>query len=318
MSLSARNGSMTVKAFKNGIPTDFDKPSVLPNSDPQRELWQNLNRNWWESNPMRYDFTEKIQYREHSAEFYKEIDQRFFASVIQFMPWTKKPFDNLVDFENLRNKHVLEIGVGNGSHAQLLSSSTDFYTGIDLTQYAVDSSRKRFEINGLKGKIMRMDAEKLAFEDNSFDLVWSWGVIHHSSDTLKILREIHRVLKPGGKVMTMVYHRSAWNSYIRGGVYYGIIKRGFAAGKTINTLIQETTDGAIARYYTVEEWDQTLAPFFVNRRHHVYGSKSQLIPLPYTPLKERLMKIIPNALGRWITNRAFFGFLLVSQFQKGR
>ena len=309
---------MDIKAFKEGIPVDFDGAVASPESPTQGKIWQTLNRAWWEKNPMRYDFTQDISYPEHSHEFYHEIDRRFFESVYQFMPWKNIPFDNLVDFNNLEGKHVLEIGVGNGSHAQLLSAATDFYTGIDLTHYAVNSTRKRLEINGLKGRIIRMDAEKLAFDDNSFDFVWSWGVIHHSSDTRQILREIHRVLKPGGEVMTMVYHRSIWIRYVRCGLYYGIIKRGFTRGKTIDTLLQKTTDGAIARYYTIHEWNRMLTPFFVNMKHHVYGSKSLLIPLSYGPLKEKMMRILPNTIGRWITNRPLFGFLLVSKFQKSR
>ncbi|MBK7629848.1 MAG: class I SAM-dependent methyltransferase [Ignavibacteriales bacterium] len=58
--------------------------------------------------------------------------------------------------------------------------------------------------------MLKMDAEALQFEDNSFDFVWSWGVIHHSSNTRKILEEIQRVLKPGGEAIIMVYHRSIW------------------------------------------------------------------------------------------------------------
>ena len=307
---------MSVKIFGEGVPEDLDSSISLPEAEDQAQKWQHLNRIWWEKNPMRYDFTQDISYPEHSREFYHEIDRRFFESVYQFMPWKNKPFDNLVDFKKLEDKHVLEIGVGNGSHAQLLSSATNFYTGIDLTLYAVKSTRKRLEVNGLKGSIICMDAEKLAFDDNSFDFVWSWGVIHHSSDTRQILREIHRVLNPGGEVMTMVYHRSRWIRYVRCGLYYGIIKRGFAEGKTIDTLLQETTDGAIARYYTINEWNRMLKPFFVNMKHHVCGSKSLLVPLSYGPMKEKIMGYIPNGIGRLITNRPFFGFLLISKFQK--
>jgi ubiquinone/menaquinone biosynthesis C-methylase UbiE len=61
-----------------------------------------------------------------------------------------------------------------------------------------------------------MDAEHLAFPDASFDFVWSWGVIHHSSNTWQIVGEIQRVLKPGGTAVIMVYHRGWWNYYVWG------------------------------------------------------------------------------------------------------
>lgn len=307
---------MTIKIFKNGIPEDFKSSTELPHDENQGVTWQTLNRSWWEKNPMRYDFTEKIPYPEHSPDFYREIDRRFFGSVFQFMPWDKKPFDTLVDFESLRSKSVLEIGVGNGSHAQLLSESAGSYTGIDLTNYAVSSTRKRLEIFKTRGKILRMDAEKLGFADSSFDLVWSWGVIHHSADTQRILSEIHRVLKPGGKAIIMVYHRSFWNTYIRGALYYGCLRGGFLKTGSLTTIIQQSTDGAIARYYTVAEWRNLLSRLFTVENISVYGSKSQIIPLPWGKTKEFLMRLIPDSLGRAITNRPLMGFLLVSSCRK--
>jgi len=93
------------------------------------------------------------------------------------------------------------VGVGCGSHAQLLAPPrAGSYTGIDLTDYAVECTRRRFWAIGLDGRIQQMDAENMEFPDASFDFVWSWGVIHHSSDTRKALAEITRVLRPGGAV----------------------------------------------------------------------------------------------------------------------
>lgn len=307
---------MSVEIFSEGKPRDFEDFTALPKTKEQEQSWQNLNRSWWESNPMRYDFTESLSYPEFSKEFYQEIDRRFFSSVWAFMPWKKIPFDNLVDFEALGSRDVLEIGVGCGSHAQLLSSASRSYTGIDLTEYAVNCTQKRLNAFGCRGTVRRMDATAMDFPDASFDLVWSWGVIHHSADTKKILSQINRVLRPGGKALIMVYHDSVWNAYVRGALYYGILKGGFLKGKSINTLIQESTDGALARYYGVSEWANFVSDFFSVEKSYVFGSKSQLIPLPYGKTKEFFMSLIPNALGRWITNRPFFGFLLVTALEK--
>src|SRR5206468_2314200 len=129
--------------------------------------------------------------------------------------------DPLIDFDQLQNKDVLEIGVGNGSHAALLARHSGSFTGIDLTDYAVESTSKRLKCFGLAGIVRQMDAEQMPFADRSFDFVWSWGVIHHSSDTRKILSEIARVLRPGGRAVTMVYHRNWWNYYLFGGLING-------------------------------------------------------------------------------------------------
>ena len=91
----------------------------------------------------------------------------------------------------------------------------------------------------------------MSFPDESFDLVWSWGVIHHTSDISFAIRQIGPVLRPGGKFVSMVYHRSVWNTVMRGGMYYGILKADFLRGKSLDRIIQDRTDGALARYYQI-------------------------------------------------------------------
>ena len=79
-----------------------------------------------------------------------------------------------------------------GTHAELFCKNVKNldYTGIDITKRAVDITKKRFEIRNLSGKIIEADAESMPFENESFDYVWSWGVIHHSKNTEKIISEI--------------------------------------------------------------------------------------------------------------------------------
>ena len=165
---------------------------------------------------------------------------------------------------------------------------------------------------GHKGHVSQLDAERMDFSDASFDFVWSWGVIHHSSDTGKIIEQIHRVLRPGGELTFMVYHQSIWNTFVRGWFYYGLLKGGLFRGKNAHELIQENTDGAMARYYTIAELDRELAGKFKLEKLDLLGSKLQVLPMKYGPLKEKLAALIPDALGRWITNREFFGYMVVA------
>ena len=212
-----------MKNFNKELPEGFKEPTDLPDNPDQAIDWQKKNKSWWESHPMRYDWNDEIGYKEYSKEFFNEIDKRFFLNSKDFLPFKKIPFDPLIDFENLKTKDVLEIGVGNGSHASLLAQHSKSFTGIDLTEYAVKSTSTRFKEFGLPGTIKRMDAEALEFENESFDFVWSWGVIHHSSNTRKILEEINRVLKPGGEAIIMVYYRSLWSYYFVNGFIHGIL-----------------------------------------------------------------------------------------------
>ncbi len=298
------------------LPPGFSTPTALPDGDKQGE-WQRQNRSWWESNPMRYDWGGKISAAEFSREFYEEIDRRFFFDSSRYMPPRERPFDEIIPFESLNKRDVLEIGVGNGSHAQLLAPHCQSYTGIDLTEYAVKSTSKRFEAFGLKGVIRQMDAEKLDFPDGSFDFIWTWGVIHHSANTGQILAEMNRVLRPGGRATIMVYHRSFLYHYITTGLFRGILQGGFFKGRTLHELEQLHTDGAIARFYTPDEWAELVqSRGFEVERTLIKGQKSEVFLLPASKLKDALMSLTPNVLCRFITNTCRQGSFLISTINK--
>src|SRR6185369_15197027 len=87
------------------------------------------------------------------------------------------------EFAQSKNLSVLEIGCGLGTDGAQFAKAGANYTGIDLTDTAVDLARRRFELFDLPGTFRVADAEKLDFPDNSFDIVYSHGVLHHTPDT---------------------------------------------------------------------------------------------------------------------------------------
>lgn len=115
------------------------------------------------------------------------------------------------DFSGSRGLRVLEIGCGLGTDGAQFALAGAEYTGIDLTEAAIDLARRRFELFDLAGTFRTADAENLDFPNDSFDLVYSHGVLHHTPDTARAVREIHRVLRPGGKATVMLYHRDSYN-----------------------------------------------------------------------------------------------------------
>ena len=114
------------------------------------------------------------------------------------------------DFPSARGLDVLEIGVGMGADLLQWARAGARVTGVDLTERAVAITRERLRAEGLAGDVRVGDAEDLPFPDGSFDLVWSWGVLHHTPASTRALREAARVLRPGGRYAVMVYHRRSW------------------------------------------------------------------------------------------------------------
>ena len=118
------------------------------------------------------------------------------------------------EFENSKDKKVLEIGVGLGADHQQFAQAGAFLTGVDLTQRAIDHTRRRFQVLSLHSDLKTADAENLPFADGAFDIVYSWGVLHHSPNTAKAIDEVFRVLKPNGTAKIMVYYKYSFVGFM--------------------------------------------------------------------------------------------------------
>jgi ubiquinone/menaquinone biosynthesis C-methylase UbiE len=114
------------------------------------------------------------------------------------------------DFPSGAGKRVLEIGVGMGADFVRWARAGALATGVDLTERAVGITRDRLGNEGLTADVRVADAERLPFADGEFDVVYSWGVLHHTPDLPAALREATRVLAPGGELKLMLYHRHSW------------------------------------------------------------------------------------------------------------
>ena len=116
-------------------------------------------------------------------------------------------------WERGTKKRVLEIGVGAGTdHIQGARAGAKL-TGIDLTPEAVALTKERLSMEGFEPDVHEADAENLPFPDDHFDIVYSHGVLHHSPDTERCIAHVHRVLKPGGTALIMVYNLRSWTAW---------------------------------------------------------------------------------------------------------
>ena len=157
-------------------------------------------RSFWQQNPCGTKFADAPP---GSRRFYELVEEHRYKK-----EWHIPAAAGFAQSKNLR---VLEVGCGLGTDGAQFAKAGAKYTGIDLTEAAVQLAKRRFELFDLPGTFRVADAEHLDFPDNSFDIVYSHGVLHHTPDTASAIREIHRVLRPGRKAVVMLYHRDSYN-----------------------------------------------------------------------------------------------------------
>ena len=122
---------------------------------------------------------------------------------------------DLIDWKSAKDKSVLEIGLGMGADGTRWAQHAASYTGLDLTPEAVQATSRHLEVLGLQGNVVQGNSEDMPFEEDSFDIVYSHGVLHHTEGTENAFREVRRVLKPGGQFICMLYTKDSFNYWFR-------------------------------------------------------------------------------------------------------
>lgn len=255
---------------------------------------------------MTYDWRDEIPFEVGSPEHLAEVEQRFLAEAWFAQPAGAAPFSGLIPFADLKGRDVLEIGCGTGVHARLLAEAGARVSAVDLTPTAVELTTRRLALAGLEADVREADAESLPFADASFDFVWSWGVIHHSESTKRVISEVARVLRPGSRLALMVYHRSSitfWLNYV---AYRGVV-RGGLLHESPNELANRWSDGVIARHYTRRGLERALAPWFEHVETQVMGQMSEAIPLP-ARARRTVARVVPSGVQRAVLRR--YGWFL--------
>ena len=140
-----------------------------------------------------------------------EPDTRAYFDEIERYRYEVEPYvRDFAQFSRWNGKRVLEIGVGAGTDFVNFGRCGAQLTGVDLTPAAIEHTRNRLTLEGLEADIRVANAESLPFSDESFDLVYSFGVIHHAEHPERIVREVRRVLAPGGEARIMLYGLHSW------------------------------------------------------------------------------------------------------------
>jgi SAM-dependent methyltransferase len=149
-----------------------------------------------------------------------EADRRRFFDEIERERYTWEPYiPQYARFERGRGKRLLEIGVGAGTDFINWVRHGAIATGVDLTERGVALTTERLTLEGLRAELRIADAEQLPFEDNSFDIVYSNGVLHVPPTPARAINEAFRVLRPGGTFVGLIYNVHSWVGFMLWGVH---------------------------------------------------------------------------------------------------
>ncbi|MBM3732642.1 MAG: class I SAM-dependent methyltransferase [Acidimicrobiia bacterium] len=168
-------------------------------------------RRYWNAHPVGVD---SVPFQRGSREMFEAIYRR----------WLKIGTPRRAEFlASCQDKKVLEVGCGVGTDGRFLSEGGVDYQAVDLSFQSLKLAQEHFRLCDLPGRFVNADATRLPFAYHTFDVVYSFGVLHHVPDTPAACREVVRILKPGGMVRVMLYGRHSYHYYFVLGVVYPLI-----------------------------------------------------------------------------------------------
>jgi glycosyltransferase involved in cell wall biosynthesis/ubiquinone/menaquinone biosynthesis C-methylase UbiE len=264
-------------------PSEIISPSAglerkkIAGSDKFKEEAQNQ----WNNDPCGSHYATKNTL--HTLDWYLEVEAYRYGVYAPWMP-------EVMEFKKHSGKKLLEIGAGLGTDLAQFAGHGSIVTDLDLSAGHLELARENFRLRGLTATFLHYDAEKLPFDDNSFDIVYSNGVIHHIPDTRQVIREIYRVLKPGGRAIIMVYAQNSFHYWqklvIDEGLKNGNLLGKYSMGEIMSRTVEISSTGArpLVKVYSGQKIRRLFGDF-----KHIQILKRQLMPNE----RPRLLKWIP-------------------------
>ena len=175
-------------------------------------------QNQWDTDPCAAETVQDVE--RGTLEYYRRIREYRYK---EYAPW----FGSVMGFDTFKDKDILEIGVGLGSDHYSFAKNGNRMTALDLSREHLRQTTTHLSLEGLSTNPVYGDAEEMPLPDNSFDVVYSFGVLMSTPNTAKAFAEVQRVLRPGGVAIISIYHRHSWFFWIQTFLVSGILKAGF-------------------------------------------------------------------------------------------
>ena len=230
---------------------------------------------------------------EHTLDYFLEVERLRYEA----QPWQR----SLFRFDEFAGRRVLEIGVGLGTDLVQFAKAGALCHGVDITDRHLELTARNFALRGLPVDLKRCDATRIEHPDASFDVVYSFGVIHHIPDAPAVVREIERVLKPDGRCLVALYHKGSFFHL------YMVLVRGLLLGRLFRlgydglmATVEAGADGVrtkpYVKVYSRREVRALFSAFRVDRiavRHVEIGRfKDRLVGRLVAPLLRALEPLL--------------------------
>jgi ubiquinone/menaquinone biosynthesis C-methylase UbiE len=222
------------------VPARSTGPELVSPAVLTGDAYKDEVQRQWDNDPAGSHYVHEAN--RHSLQWFMEVETYRYRD---YAPWM---FD-IMEFGRHAGEKVLEIGGGIGTDLAQFAKAGAIVTDLDLSAGHLELARENFALRGLTGEFVLHDAERLPFDDNTFDLVYSNGVLHHTPNTTAVVAEIRRVLKPGGRTIVMVYAENSLH-YWRNLVWEIGLKEeqiGEHSMGDIMSAVVERSDNAAAR-----------------------------------------------------------------------
>lgn len=290
----------------------------------------NLNKkisDWWDSHPFTLgisgessDLVGRVDLSKMDLNYFQEIERKFRKHCQGGAQKDGAPLlSNLVDYDWLRQKKVLDIATGSGFAMAAFIQGGANVIGIDLTDFAVTQTKRNLICKNLKGEVIKMDAQQMKFNDESFDFVNAWGCLMHMPDTQKAVNEIYRVLKSDGRMLAYMYNKNSWPFwfnlvFLRGILLGQLIRYEF----DINRLTSRFSDGfsvggnPLAKFYTPRQ----AAKFFRNAGFSKVEAFSWQLPHEpdHWPMKKfPIFRYLPRQIKNFMSKRWGYGLIVKAE-----
>lgn len=239
-------------------------------------------RSFWDRRPCNIRHSQR---EIGTKEYFDEVEARKYIVEPHILSFAQ--------FERWAGKRVLEIGCGIGTDAVNFARAGADYTAIELSSASLALTRRRFETLGLHGQFLCDNAEGLSelVPTSEFDLVYSFGVIHHTPNQRGVVAEARKVIRPNGELRIMLYARNSWKLMM---IEAGFDQPEAQTGCPIaTTYSREMVDALFAGLFEVVSAEQAhIFPFIVDKYiEHEYEVQPWFAAMPramFEALERRL------------------------------